>query len=103
MNEIGNFNLKVGVIANGFEKYMPFTIDKNFFFVESKQFRYSSLVELVKVLSDDNFKHLTQEFGSDSLKLLKEKLILLMNKWTILGDFVKKKLPDKKIYRSLKD
>ena len=33
---------------------------------------YSS-EKLVKNLSDDNFKHLTQKFGSKNLKLLKQK------------------------------
>ena len=33
----------------------------------------SSLEKLVKNLSDDDFKHLTQEFGSENLKLLKQK------------------------------
>ena len=33
----------------------------------------SSLDKLVKNLSDDNFKYLTEEFGSKSLELLKQK------------------------------
>ena len=33
----------------------------------------SHLEKLVKKLSDDDFKHLTQEFGSENLNLLKQK------------------------------
>ena len=37
------------------------------------QFMNSSLKKLVKNLSADDFKYLTQEFGSKNLELLKEK------------------------------
>ena len=33
----------------------------------------SSLEKLVQNLLDDDFKHLTQQFGSENLKLLKQK------------------------------
>ena len=52
---------------------MAFTINKNLVFIDSKQFLNSSLEKLVKNLSDDDLKHLTQEFGSENLKLLKQK------------------------------
>ena len=35
------------------------------------QFMNSSLDKLVKNLADDNFKYLTEEFGSEKLELLK--------------------------------
>ena len=73
MSEIGKFNVKVDAIPNGLEKYMAFTINKNLVFIDSKQYMNSSLEKLVKNLSDDDFKHLTQEFGSEDLKLLKQK------------------------------
>ena len=73
MNKIGKFNVKVDVIPNGLEKYMVFTINKNLVFIDSKQFMTSSLEKLVKNLPDDDFKHLTQELGSENLKLLKQK------------------------------
>ena len=47
------------------------TVNKNFAFIESKQFMNSSLEKLVKNLSDDDFKHLIQKFGSENFKLLK--------------------------------
>ena len=70
MNEIGKFNVKVAVIPNVLEKYMNFTVNKTLVFVDSKQFVDSSLEKLVKNLSDDDFKHLAQELGSENLKLL---------------------------------
>ena len=68
MNKIRKFNVKVDVMPNGFEKYMAFTV-----FIDSKKFMNSSLEILVKNLSDDAFKHLTKEFVSENLKLLKQK------------------------------
>ena len=70
-NEIGKFNVKVEVIPNGLEKYMTFTINKNLVFIDSKQFMNSSLEKPVKNVLGDSFEHLTQEFGSENLKLLK--------------------------------
>ena len=37
------------------------------------QFMNSSLKKLVKNLSDNDFKYLTEEFGSKNLELLKQK------------------------------
>ena len=37
------------------------------------QFMNSSLEKLVKNLSDNDFKYLTEEFGSKNLELLKQK------------------------------
>ena len=63
MNEI------VYLIPSGLEKYMTFTINKDLVFIGSKQFMNSSLEKLVNNLSDNYFKHLTQEFGSENLKI----------------------------------
>ena len=73
MNEIRKFNVKVDVIPIGLEKYIAFTINKNLVFIDSKHYMSSSLEKVVKNLSEDDFKHLTQEFGSENLKLLKQK------------------------------
>ena len=43
MQEIDKFDVKVSVIPNGLEKYMAFTINKNFVFIDSMQFMNSSL------------------------------------------------------------
>ena len=50
---------------------MAFLINKNLIFIDSMQFMNSSLEKLVKILSDNDFKHLTKEFGSKNLELLK--------------------------------
>ena len=63
----------------------------------------SSLEKLVKNLSEDYFKFLTQEFGSKNLELFKKRCLPLWiheEFWKILW----KKLLDKKcFYRFLKD
>ena len=35
MQEIGKFDVKEGVITNGLEKYIDFTINKNLVFIDS--------------------------------------------------------------------
>ena len=51
---------------------MAFILNKNLVFIDSMQFMNSSLEKLVKNLSDDDFKYLTEEFGSKNLELLKQ-------------------------------
>ena len=65
MGEINKFDVQISVIPNGLEKYMAFTINKNLIFIISMQFMNSSLVVLVKNLSDNDFKLSSQEFSSD--------------------------------------
>ena len=67
------FNLKVNVIPNGLKKYMAFFLNKNLIFIDNMQFMNSSLNKLVKNLSDEDFKYLVEDFGSDNLELLKQK------------------------------
>ena len=52
---------------------MPCFLNKNLVFIVSMQFMNSSLEVLVKILSDNDFKYLTKEFGSKNLLLLKQK------------------------------
>ena len=59
MQEIGRFDVKISLIPNGFEKYMAFTIDKNFVFIDSMQFMNSRLDTLVMTFSDNDLKHLS--------------------------------------------
>ena len=73
IKEISKFDGKVSVILNGLEKYMAFTINKSLVFIDSMQFMNSSLDSLVKNLSDNDFKYLSEEFSGDLLKLVKEK------------------------------
>ena len=52
---------------------MGIFLNKNLVFIDSMQFMNSSLEKLVKNLSNNDFKYLTEEFGSKNLKLLKQK------------------------------
>ena len=72
-NELDKFDVKIKVIPNGLEKYMAFFLNKNLVFIDSMQFMNSSLEKLVKNLSDNYFKYLTEEFQSKNLELFKQK------------------------------
>ena len=103
-NELKNFNVKIDIISNRLEKYMAFMINKNLVFINSMQFMNSSLEKLVKNLADDDFKYLTQEFGSKNLELLKQKDAYTYEYMDSFKRFSEKKLLNKKyFYRSLKD
>ena len=52
---------------------MAFFLNKNLVFIDSMQFMNTSLDKLVKILSDDGFKYLVEEFDSKHLKILKQK------------------------------
>ena len=73
IKEISKFDVKVSVIPDGLEKYMAFTINRNLVFIDSMQFINSSLDSLVKNLSDNDFKYLSEEFSDEFLRLAKEK------------------------------
>ena len=71
--ELNKFDVKIDVIPNRLEKYMAFFLNKNLVFIDSMQFMNSSLEKLVKNLSDNYFKYLTEEFESKNLELFKQK------------------------------
>ena len=52
---------------------MAFFLDRNLVFIDSMQFMNLSLDKLVKNLSDEDFKYLVKELGSENLKILKWK------------------------------
>ena len=70
---MGKYDVKVSVISNGLGTCMAFTINKNLVFIDSMQFINSSLDSLVKNLSDNDFKYLSEEFSDEFLKLVKQK------------------------------
>ena len=72
--ELNKFNLRINVISNGLEKHMAFFLGKNLVFIDSMQFMNLTLDKLVKNLSDEHFKYLVKEFGSENLKILKQKV-----------------------------
>ena len=99
--ELNKFLVKIDVIPNGLEKYMAFILNKNLVFIDSMQFMNSSLEKLVKNLSDNDFKYLTEEFGSKNLELLKQKDAY---PYEYMDRFNAEKLSDKEcLDRSVKD
>ena len=73
MQELGTVSLKINVKPNGLKKYMSFSINNKFSLIDSFQFLSSSLDSLVKNLSKDDFKCLSQEFDNNVLDLVKQK------------------------------
>ena len=59
------------VIPHGLEKYMAFFLNKNLVLIDNMQFLNSSVNKVVTNLSDEDFKYLVEEFGSENLELLK--------------------------------
>ena len=61
VQELGKFNLKIDGIPNGLEKYISFTINNKLSFIGNFQFLSFLLDSLLKNLSKDEFKYLSQE------------------------------------------
>ena len=98
MQVLGKFSLKINVIPNGLEKYMRFIINNKLSFIDS-----SSLDNLVKNLSNDDFQYFSQEFENNILDLVKQKGFYF---YEYMSDFdkFKEELPNKeKLYSSLTD
>ena len=81
----------LSVIPNGLEKYMAFTTNTNLVFIDSMQFMNSSLNSLVKNLSDNDFRYLSEEFSGELLRLVKKKECIHLNIRTALRSFLKTK------------
>ena len=104
IKRISNFDVKVSVIPNELEKYMAFTINTNLFFIDSMQFMNSSLDSLVKHLSDNDFKYLSDEFSGEFLRLIKQKGVYPYEYMDGFKKFSENKLPNRcKFFSSLKD
>ena len=65
------------------------------------QFMNSGLEKLVKNLSDDDFKKLTEEFGLKNLELLKQKDAYPYEYMDSFKRFSEDELPDKKCFLQL--
>ena len=103
-NELDKIDVKVKVTPNGLEKYMELFSNKNLVFIDSMQFINSSLYKLVKNLSDEDFKYLLEEFGSQNLELLKQKDDYPDEYMNSFERFNEEKLPARKyFYSSIKD
>ena len=95
ISKISKFDVKVSAIPNGLEKYMAFPINKNLVFIESMQFMNSTLDALVKKLSDNDFKYLSQEFRGDLLKFVKQKGLYPYEYMDSFQKFSEDRLPDR--------
>ena len=104
IKEIVSVKTKVSVIRNGLEKCMAFTINKNLAFIDSMQFMNSGLDSLVKNLSNNDFKYLSEEFSSELLELVKEKVVYPYEYMDSFKKLFEDKLPDKSnFFSSLKE
>ena len=64
------------------------------------QFMNSSLDKLVKNLSDEDFKYLVEEFGSENLEILKQKGAYPYEYMNSFKRFNEEKLPARKYFFS---
>ena len=104
MKEISKFDVKVSVIPNVLEKYMAFSINTHLIFIDSIQFINSSLDSLVKNLSDNDFKCLSEEFSGEFLESVKQKGVYPYEYMDSFRRFFENKLLDRsKCFTSLKD
>ena len=69
--ELNNFNVDIDVIPKGIDKYMSIIVNRHITFIDSLQFYNGSRDTLASNLKDEDFKHLTSEFGIDKLEVLK--------------------------------
>ena len=86
--KMGKFDVKV-------KMYIAFTIKINLVFIHSMQFMNCSLDALVKNLSDNDFKYLSQEFSGDLLELVKQKGVYSCEYMGSFKKFFEDKLPDR--------
>ena len=83
---------------------MDFTINNNLVFIDNMQFMNSSLDALVKYLTNNDFKCLSEEFSRDFLELVKQKGVFPYEHMDSFKKFFEDKLPDRcEFFNSLKD
>ena len=73
-------------------------LNKNLVFIDSMQFMNSRLKKLVKNLSDNDFKQLTEEFGSKNFEYLKQKGAYPYGYLENFKRFCEEKLPDRECF-----
>ena len=93
--------MKIDVIPNGLEKHMKCFLNKNLAFIDSMQLMNSSFEKLIRNLTGNDFKNLTEEFGSKNLELLKQKDAYPYEYMDSFKRFSEEKLPDKNCFSSL--
>ena len=102
--ELNNFNVDIDVIPKGVDKCMSIIVNRHINFIDSLQFYNGSLDTLASNLKDEDFKHLTSEFGIDKLEILKRKDAYPYEWVDSYEKFKHPSLPEKKyFYSSLRD
>ena len=102
--ELNNFNVDIEVIIKGIDKYMSIIVNRHIAFTDLLQFYNGSLDTLASNLQDEDFKHLTSEFGINKLEILKRKNVYPYEWVESYQKFKHLSLPEKKyFYSSLKD
>ena len=96
--ELNNFDVDVAVIPKGIDKYMSIIVNRHITYVDSLQFYNSSPGTLALNLEDEDFKHLTSEFGIDKLEILKRKDVYPYEWVDSYEKFKHPSLPEKKIF-----
>ena len=82
---------------------MAFTINDNVF-IDSMQFISSNLNKLVKNLSNNDFKYLSQELSCDLLQLVKQRVVYPYEYMDSFKKFSEDKLSDRsKLFSSVKN
>ena len=66
------------------------------------QFMYSSLEKIVKNRAGNDFKYLTEEFGSKIWNFFFKKVLILISTWTVFKDLMKKNCLIDNVFMALK-
>ena len=78
---------------------MAFMLGKHLVFIDSPHFMSSNLDKLVNNLPNDAFKYTSEDIKNDKkLKLMKQKVYILMIIWIHLTDLVKRNYQIKTIF-----
>ena len=102
--ELNNLDVGIAVIPKCIDKYISIIVNRYITFVDSLQFYNGSLNTLASNLNNEDFKHLTSEFGIDKLEILKRKDAYPYEWVDSYEKFKHPSLPEKKyFYSSLRD
>ena len=71
--ELNNFDVDIDVIPKSNDKYISIIVNRHITFIDSLQFYNGSLDTLASNINNEDFKHLTSQFGIDILEILKRK------------------------------
>ena len=75
--ELNNFDVDNDVTPKAINKYISIIVNRYITFIGSLQFYDSLLDTLASNLNNEDFKHLTSEFGIDKSEILKKRCISL--------------------------